>query len=644
MLSSGPAGVPRGFLALILGATIVPLLTLLWLEWRLLGQDRVLEREQVQQRVERAADLVVGDLQRAVADAERRLEAGDDEWPEGAVVLTFRGRGVGAAPRGNVAYLPVTHTLPEAATGVLAEAEALEFRARDFVGAAAAYRRHARSGEPHVRAAALLGLGRTLRKAGRPDEALGVYERLAGIDRVAASGTPVSLVATYARGEILEEESRPDELRELGARLDRDLTSARWELTGPLYVLYSRDAVRWSGAGARGLRDAELLAAAGARLWPRWRSALTDAPPSASCEVLDVDGAPVTVLWSVASGARRALLAAPSFVRSHWLARALPAATAHDVEVGLRGAAGRFLFGTKEAGTAFRAARPASETGLPWAVVSASRMPPGEHAAFARRRRLVAAGLVLVVAMALVSGWLAVRSVLREREVARLQSDFVAAVSHEFRTPLTALRQFTDRLIEQPGLDVERRQVAYAVQSRATARLTRLVESMLDLGRMEAGARPFRLERLDGTELVRRAVLDFGEDARATGHRLELRADEPVAVEADAEALSQAVRNLLENAVKYSPSLRPVQVRVARAGDRARISVHDQGIGIPKEEQAAIFAKFRRGQAARGLGIRGTGVGLAIVDGIAKAHGGRVTVESVPGEGSTFTIDLPARS
>jgi signal transduction histidine kinase len=104
------------------------------------------------------------------------------------------------------------------------------------------------------------------------------------------------------------------------------------------------------------------------------------------------------------------------------------------------------------------------------------------------------------------------------------------------------------------------------------------------------------------------------------------------------------VRNLLENAVKYSPSLRPVQVRVARAGDRARISVHDQGIGIPKEEQAAIFAKFRRGQAARGLGIRGTGVGLAIVDGIAKAHGGRVTVESVPGEGSTFTIDLPARS
>ena len=257
---------------------------------------------------------------------------------------------------------------------------------------------------------------------------------------------------------------------------------------------------------------------------------------------------------------------------------------------------------------------------------------------------MLIAGLVLLVFMALMASYLIVRAVGRELAVARLQSDFVAAVSHEFRTPLTALRQFTDMLREQPALDDDRRRVAYDAQSRATDRLTRLVESLLDFGRMEAGARRYQFERHDCADLVGRVVDDFRGEARATGHDVEFRANGDVHAEIDDEAIARAVRNLLDNAVKYSPEPARVDVCLDRRNGHVLISVQDRGIGIPPHERVEIFAKFHRGEQARIRGIKGTGIGLAMVDEIVRAHHGRVDVDSEPGSGSTFTIVLPVKS
>ena len=231
----------------------------------------------------------------------------------------------------------------------------------------------------------------------------------------------------------------------------------------------------------------------------------------------------------------------------------------------------------------------------------------------------------------------------RELAAARLQSDFVSAVSHEFRTPLTSLAEFTEILTEHEDAPVEKRRVFHQAQARATRRLTRLVESLLDFGRMEAGARPYRLEPLDAAELVESVVRDFRQEVAGVDFVVDYgRPAGEAIVNADREALAQALWNLLDNAVKYSGDSRTVGVEVEEQGDAVAIRVRDAGYGIAPSEQKTIFRKFARGAAALEHNVKGTGIGLAMVKHIVDAHGGKATVASEPGRGSTFSIVLPA--
>jgi signal transduction histidine kinase len=272
--------------------------------------------------------------------------------------------------------------------------------------------------------------------------------------------------------------------------------------------------------------------------------------------------------------------------------------------------------------------RTAGQTGLPWDIAASLNAAGGESAEFALRRRLLVAGFVLLAGMALSASYLIIRAVSRELAVARLQSDFVAAVSHEFRAPLTALRQFTDMLRENerfaPDNGKERRLLCYDAQARATDRLTKLVESLLDFGRMEAGARRYKFERRDCAEFVSHVVEDFRGEAQADGYTVEFCGNGSVSIDADSEALGRAVWNLMDNAAKYSPDHRSIEVAVHRDGDNVRIGVRDHGIGIPDHERAAIFAKFQRGEQARIRGIKGTGIGLTMANEIVQAHRGRI--------------------
>jgi signal transduction histidine kinase len=288
------------------------------------------------------------------------------------------------------------------------------------------------------------------------------------------------------------------------------------------------------------------------------------------------------------------------------------------------------------------AVRPAAAAGLPWTLHVFNA--PGPQPPTPQRPFLL---LVLVlVTLVLGAGWFFIfRSLARERQIAELQSDFVAAVSHEFRSPLTSIGHISE-LLAHGRLEADGpRREAYGVLVRDTARLRGLVEGLLDFGRFDAGPSAFRFEEIDVGELVETTVADFRDRAAAEGFRIDVVGSlESVVARADREAMTRALWNLLDNAVKYSPDSRTIRVELAATGDRVAVGVRDRGIGIPSEEQQRIFDRFVRGTAAKSRRIRGTGIGLAMVRQIVAAHGGEIAVASEPGQGSCFTIQLPVVS
>jgi signal transduction histidine kinase len=286
--------------------------------------------------------------------------------------------------------------------------------------------------------------------------------------------------------------------------------------------------------------------------------------------------------------------------------------------------------------------RYAAHTGLPWNLTAALNAQPLPE--FASRRIALLSSLPAILLLIIAAAYFAWRSISRELGAAHLQSDFVSSVSHEFRTPLTSLRQFNEMLVDGPDLPRETRMNYYLAQGRATDRLSRLVEKVLDFGRMEAGRRPYHLELIDAAALVREVCAEFAAEPAAREFAIDCAVPvEPLPVDGDAEALSRALWNLLDNAVKYSGKSRRIRIEAAANGSGVAIRVVDHGLGIPRNEQARLFQRFVRGQSILEMGIPGTGIGLAMVRHIAEAHRGRVDVASTEGQGSTFSLLLPGK-
>jgi signal transduction histidine kinase len=251
------------------------------------------------------------------------------------------------------------------------------------------------------------------------------------------------------------------------------------------------------------------------------------------------------------------------------------------------------------------------------------------------RRNLLVAGFALVAVVIVAAGYFVFRALQRELNVARLQSEFVAQVSHEFRTPLTAIRHLTE-LLEEGAPPPDRLAEFHGALGRETRRLHAMVESLLDFGRIESGRQVYQMEETCLADVAERVVSAFDSP------RVQLVVAETAPrSRIDRDALSLALQNLVDNAMKYSPSSSPVTVSVDASGNRGHISVEDRGAGLSYEEQRDVRRKFVRGSAARTFNVKGTGIGLAIVDQVAKAHGGRLDVDSAPGRGSRFTISVP---
>lgn len=233
-----------------------------------------------------------------------------------------------------------------------------------------------------------------------------------------------------------------------------------------------------------------------------------------------------------------------------------------------------------------------------------------------------------------------VRDVTEARRIESMRRDFVANVSHELRTPIGALVALAETIAAGTDGEVTGRLAERMVSE--SERLARIVEDLLDLSIVEAQERAGR-EPLPVTTLVGDAVDQVRMAAEAAGISIDA-ANVPanLRVECDRRQVVSAIYNLLDNAVKYSESGQPVEVTAEIVGDRCAIAVRDHGIGIPSRDLERVFERFYRVDRARSRQTGGTGLGLAIVRHVAQNHGGEVTVESHEGEGTTFTLLLPA--
>ncbi len=232
--------------------------------------------------------------------------------------------------------------------------------------------------------------------------------------------------------------------------------------------------------------------------------------------------------------------------------------------------------------------------------------------------------------------------VKREANLSELQNDFVSKVSHELRTPLTSIRLFAETLALRRGDAESERKCIDGLQREAT-RLQTLIDRLLDWGRMESGHREFDIRESDVDAIVADAVAavePVREHLNATIHVEVPKGLPPIMV--DRAALSDALLNLLTNACKYGGQPSSIQLRVAdTVGDKLRITVSDNGKGLPVHEHSRIFEKFYRVDDRLAREQEGSGLGLAIVKHVVRAHGGRVEVQSAPGQGSSFSITVP---
>lgn len=247
-------------------------------------------------------------------------------------------------------------------------------------------------------------------------------------------------------------------------------------------------------------------------------------------------------------------------------------------------------------------------------------------------------------ALALLAGLgLALRTAGREMRLSQLKSDFVSNVSHELRTPLASIRVFAEFLHSGRVTQPEKVQEYGGLIDAESRGLSKLVDTLLDFARIESGQKRYQLQPTDIVPLVTETVTSFRSRAERHGARLQF--DLPAAavptVDLDPDALTQALGNLLDNAVKYSGGAELVTVRLEPGDLELVISVTDHGIGIPPHEHARVFERFHRVGSSLVHDIKGSGLGLAIVQHIMQAHGGRITLDSAPGQGSTFRLHFP---
>lgn len=253
------------------------------------------------------------------------------------------------------------------------------------------------------------------------------------------------------------------------------------------------------------------------------------------------------------------------------------------------------------------------------------------------RRSLYLMGIL--DAMLLAGAWVVYRGIRKEMELAQMKSDFVSNVSHQLKTPLALIRMFSESLDMNRVPGESKRREYIKIINKETERLTHLVNNLLNFSRMEAGRKSVHLSRVDlngvVSEVLRRYAFHFQENGFEVQTELEDGLEE---IHAEDEAVAEAFINLIDNAMKYCGTVKSIGVKTGAEDGFVFLEVADRGVGIERSEQQKIFEKFYRGERGNVHNTKGSGLGLTLVKHIMEAHGGFVSVESRPGEGSRFRL------
>jgi signal transduction histidine kinase len=547
---------PATLVSMFVVLAVLPLGVMGWLGKKVLDQERELEQQRREDRLENAANELADTFSKIVSPSVNL------QLPSGVSWVLFDTRGVIAHRGFPLRYFPQVVRPEKTSLDVFQSAELIEFKEGNPARVVERYRALAAHPDDGIRAAATFRLGSALARQGKTADALAAYEDLAAFGATPIAGDAAEILARRYRADIFELVGNTDAASAERRKLSMLLSAGRYTLDQRTFTFY--------GEGLSLQPSVPDLTSAVADLWPRWQAQPTGR------QTWTNDGIAFASVWAPFPQGTVALIgfAAPDAI--------------------------------------------------------------ADQQSVADRRNLLIAGFGLMTLVIVVAGYFGVRSLHRELSVARLQSDFVAQVSHEFRTPLTAMRHLTD-LLEQGSASADRLPQFYQALGKETRRLHSMVESLLDFGRIESGRHVYTLEDVDMADVAERVVSERGSNRV----RLTTAAGAP-RIRADREALVLAVRNLLDNAIKYSPESSAIDVRVESREGTVGISVQDRGAGMSPAEQRDIRRKFVRGSAARLMNVKGTGIGLAIVEQVARAHGGRLDLHSEPGRGSRFTLWIPA--
>lgn len=626
---------------------------------RVLRQEGQLVKQRTRERLERVAKEIGRDLDSEfrmwketvrLAAREGTLDAvyfpeiirQAIEQPGGGVLLSMSEEGLEIFPSSALLYVldnaPASRTRASRPPAAFVKAESLEIEQKDYQSAILAYRSLFDSADAVLRPLLLQRLARTLRKADRLDEAVDAYRELQALDPVRLGGLPSDLIALSELCSLSAERGDMAELAAMALALYRDLAGGKWLLDRPRYLYYSDCCRTWS-------RKSQVEIGEFNRLQMMEQSKLVLS--LAAEEILNeprriLAGETETFLAFWHSNPFTAVVLSENFLRLFWWPRII-SAQGEDLDAALYSTDGHVLCGSPPTETVpFSVKQDVWIEETPWLIQVWPSNPAAIHMDMRQRQNLSMAILVFVAALLVFGSYITVRIVRRELEIARMRADFVSTVSHEFRSPLTGIRQLGEMLLDGRAIDKIKQRHYFKLIVQESDRLTRLVENILDFSRMEEGQKEYRFEPLNTSRWLQRLVADFETEIMADGVAVETDIPEGLpTISADGEALGSALHNLLDNAVKYSPGVKVVRLDAEVAGGEIRIAIRDRGVGISECDRKHIFDRFYRADGEISKRIKGAGLGLSLVRHIVMAHGGKVECESRVGEGSTFSIRLP---
>jgi signal transduction histidine kinase len=557
-----------------------------------------------------------------LSESDRGFEA----FPEGALLCKFPGTAQSQA-------LPVRFPVG------LDEAGSLEIEQKDYPRAIRAYQNLLDSAAATLRPLVLQRLARSLRKAGRLEEAAGAYRDLQRLDTVWIGGLPSNLIARSELCSLASERGDTAELGTMALAFYRDLAAGRWLLDKPRYLYYSDRCRTWCRESQVAEDEFNRLQMIEGR-----KLALTRAAEDLLIEpkkVLPGEDGTHLAFWT--TDPFGALILSADFLESRWWPQIL-SSRGEDLKAALVTPNRSAVFGSPPAEAPPFAVTRELRTGDTSLLLQIWPSRPEAIYADIRQRQVLSITMLAFVVVLLAFGsYITTRIVRRELEIARLRADFVSTVSHEFRSPLSGIRHLGEMLLDGRVPAPEKQRGYFRMIVHESDRLARLIENILDFSRMEEGRKEYRFGPLDLSPWLRALAADFGAEISANGVAVEANIpDDLPTISADGEALGSAVRNLLDNAVKYSPGEKTVWIDAEAEDSAVKISVRDRGVGISEDDRKRVFDRFYRASGEISKRIKGAGLGLSLVKHIVTAHGGTVECQSRVGQGSTFTIRLPS--